>query len=279
MIDTHAHLNFPQLKSDLDNVISNAKQNGIDTFVNIGAGLASTKESLELANNHPEIYATVGIHPCSAEEWNKDVENFFDNEIANNPKVIGVGECGIDYYRCNAEDAHPDSPDSTNREIQHQAFRDQIRLAKKHQKPFVVHSRNAKETTWKNKGSAANEIWQIINEENYFNCVFHCFAEDLEFAKQLWEREVYVSFNGTITYPKNENLREVAKHCPSNLYILETDCPFLPPQSKRGKRCEPAYIQEFAETISQLRNESFNQIAEQTTKNAKAFYKSLPQNS
>lgn len=263
MIDSHAHLNFPQFSSDLDQTITRAKENGIDTFINIGATFQNTKESLTIAKQNPEIFAVLGIHPCSAEEWSQEVENFIDKN-ASYEKVVGIGECGVDYFR---------TTPAESRTTQHLAFRSQIHLARKHNLPFVIHCRNAAGTSWRDEESASSEIWQILQEENYYNCVFHCFAEDLEFAKKLWEKGIYVSFNGTITYPKNSELREVAKQCPSELYILETDCPFLPPQSKRGQRNEPAYILEFADHISELRGIPTHQVATETTINTTKLFK------
>jgi len=272
MIDSHTHLNFKQFNKDLDQVIKNAENNNITTFINISADIQSSKESIKLANLHENIYATVGIHPDYAEEWNQETKNFLKKELTKNSKIIGIGEIGIDYFRCTPEKAHKKQPKITNREIQQKTFREQIHLAKNHKKPFVIHSRNAKGSTWKEEGSAANEIWKIINEEKYFNCVFHCFAEDIEFAQKLWEKGILISFNGTITYPNNNKLKQVAESCPSNLYILETDCPFLPPQSKRGERNEPAYIKEFTETLAKIRNCNYEQIAKESTENTKRFF-------
>lgn len=272
MIDTHAHLNFKQFDEDREQVLRNADANDITKFVNIGADFQTSKESIKLADQYPQIYATVGIHPCSAEEWNQEAAEHFNNQLSSNPKVIGVGEIGIDYYRCTPEEQHPNIPNKTHREVEQTAFTEQIQLAKKHKKPFVIHCRNARGTTWREQGSASAEIWQILNEEKYFNCVFHCFAEDLEFAQKLWEQGIYISFNGTITYPNSIELRKVAAVCPPELYLLETDCPFLPPQSKRGERNEPAYIKKFAETLTEIRNCSYEQIAKETTENSKRFF-------
>lgn len=267
LIETHCHLDFPQFDEDRPQTIQRAQAAGIQKFINIGTTVETNQKSLELANQFPDLYLTLGIHPCSANQWSTEVEENFNKELKENPKALGVGETGLDFFR----ETNPP------KEIQEKAFRAQIQLAKKHQKPFVVHSRNQANQTWKDQNSAAAQIYQILQEEDYYNCVFHCFAEDLEFAQKLWSRGVYTSFNGTITYPQNEDIREVAKNCPSHLYILETDCPFLPPQDKRGKQNEPAYIKDFAQYIADLRNTTLEEVSQQTTSNAQALFKFPPE--
>lgn len=273
MIETHAHLNFPKFKEDLLETLQRAKENGIDQFINIGTDLKTCQQSIELSHQHPEIFAAIGIHPCYVEEhWNDEVLPFLGHKAQHETKVVAIGEIGIDYYRVPPETLSKKHPGKTNQELQQIAFREQIQLAKKLNKPFIIHCRNAQKTNWQNANSASSDIWKILNQENYFNCVFHCFAEDLEFAKKLWERGIYISFNGTITYPKNTELQEVARQCPPELYLLETDCPFLPPQSKRGQRNEPAYILEFADHLSKIRQVSTQQIAAETTNNSQKLF-------
>ncbi|WP_305041855.1 TatD family hydrolase [Geoalkalibacter sp.] len=251
LIDTHAHLDNRPFAEDLDQVIARARDNGVRTILTVGCDLASSRQSIALAQRFAEVHAAVGIHPHDAlqadDEGLKQLRAMLDA-----PKVVAVGETGLDFYR-----------DRAPRDAQRLAFRRQIRLAREVARPLIVHDRDAHD-----------EILSILREERASEVggVIHCFSGDIAMARSCLEMGFYISFPATLTYPRNEELRQVARAVPMERLLLETDCPYLAPQPLRGKRNEPAYVRMTAEKVAEIKGLSLEDVARITTLNAHTLF-------
>ncbi len=248
LIDTHAHLDNQPFAADLDQVIARAGDQGVATILTVGCDLASSRRSVELARAYPQVYAAVGIHPHDAPQADEAGLQQLRDLVASEPKVVAVGETGLDFYR-----------DRAPRDIQRRSFRAQIRLARALGKPLIVHDRDAHD-----------EIVAILEEEQAGEVggVIHCFSGDVAMARACLDLGFYISFPGTITYPKNEALREVVRAVPVDRLLVETDCPYLSPQKHRGKRNEPAFVRLTAEKMAEIKGLSLQDVARITTLNA-----------
>jgi TatD DNase family protein len=235
IIDTHAHIDVADYDEDREAVIERARENGVQYMVNIGCDVESSYRSMELAEQHDFIYATAGIHPHDVKSINGDTYSHL-RQLLLHPKVIALGEIGLDYFK----NYSPQDEQRTH-------FRQQIQLAREMNKPIIIHSRDAKE-----------DIIAILSD--FFpkdptaqSGIFHCFSGDQELADQALEMGFYISFSGSVTFKKAEDLREVAKTIPADRLFAETDCPYLTPVPHRGKRNEPAYVNFTAEKLAELR--------------------------
>lgn len=252
LIDTHAHLAAPDFDADRDAVLERAQAAGVKQIITIGAGwgVLSAIQAVQCAEAHAPVFASVGLHPNDAAVEAAAGEL---NELAQHPKVVAIGETGLDYYRKHA------SPD-----CQEKWFRRQIELALKVKKPLVIHSRQAGEQCLKilmEMGAAA------------VGGVFHCFAEDAHFAERLSEINFIISVPGSITFKKADNFRETIRQVPLENIMLETDAPFLAPEPYRGKRCESAYVVEIAKKIAELKGLDLESVASQATLNAQKLFR------
>jgi TatD DNase family protein len=250
LIDTHAHLQMSKYEDDRDAVIARAAEAGVDFIINVGIDLPSCREAVKLAEEHENLYAAVGVHPHDARTLD---DNTLDalRDLARHPKVVAIGETGLDYYR-----------DLSPRPIQRSAFKRLLSLAEEVNLPVIIHDREAH-----------RDILEILDPYSArVRGVMHCFSGDKDFADKCIHKGLYISFTGTVTYPNSQQLREVAAHVPSDRFFVETDCPYLTPQFKRGKRNEPAYVKAVAKKIAEIRRTTFPEIARVTTENAKAFF-------
>ncbi len=251
-IDTHAHLTFPEFQPDLPAVIERAKAAKIETIVNIALDEAAIHASLKLAEAYPGyIYTALGLHPHDAKEWQMGTYEKF-KDFAKNKSVVAIGEMGLDYH-------YTLSPVETQKEV----FRQQLRLAQELNLPAIIHSREATKDTL-----------VIIHEENQgkLKGVLHCFSGDPELAKKALDIGLMISFTGNITFPKAEIIRQAAKDIPLENIMIETDCPFMAPQGKRGQRNEPAYVISVAEKIAEIKGLSLDEAALRTSRNAHRFF-------
>lgn len=251
MIDTHAHLDFPQYDKDRDKVIEDAFSSGIEAIINIGVDLKSSEKSIKLAERYKKIYATVGFHPHDASKLDKD--SFRELEkLASHPKVVSIGEIGLDFYR-----------NLSPRQLQIKAFKQQLELAKNHNLPVVVHIRDA-----------YKEALEILsNHGKGLKGVLHCFSGNEIEAKEGLKLGYYLSFNGTLTY-KNSRSFELVKKIPLSSIIVETDCPYLTPEPLRGKRNEPRLVRIVTEKIVELSSSHiFKEIDDILTLNARKLFK------
>ena len=251
LIDTHAHLDFGQFDSDRDEVIERAFGSGVASIVNVGTDGSSSRKSIALAERYGGIYATVGYHPHEAEEAEEGLDEL--RELSGHPKVVAVGETGLDFYRNYAP-----------REAQLRVFRRHIRLAREVALPLVVHSRNASE-----------ETMAILEEEGAEEVcgVLHCFSGDLEMARRGLDMGFYLAFGGGITFRKSRAY-EVARRMPMDRILLETDCPYQTPAPgrKRGLRNEPAFVRYVAERLASDGERSLEEVARRTSDNARTLF-------
>lgn len=248
LIDTHAHLDYSQFANDLAQVVKNAEKSGVKKIITIGCTGQIAKQTIQIAENYPFIFAAIGIHPEEpfSEEGFETIE-----KLATHPKVVAIGECGLDFFR----------PENPPQKEQIASFARHIALARKVNKPLIIHLRNAR-----------SEALEFLKNNHDFPFVVHCFTEDIEFAEQIIAWGGMISFTGIITYPNAQQVRAVAQKIPLEKIMLETDCPFLAPQKYRGQRCEPAHTVEIAEKIAELKNLSLAEVAAQTTRNSEQFF-------
>jgi TatD DNase family protein len=250
-VDSHAHLQWNSFIDDFELVLERAKKTQVCCIVNIGFDLDSCIKGVKLANTYPELYASIGIHPHSANEFNDTTLSTLKT-LATNPKVVAIGEVGLDYFR-----------NLSTKEAQMKAFEAQLSLAYELNLPVVIHDREAHD-----------DILKVLSKYNgKLNGIMHCFSGDIKIAQQCIDMGFLISFAGNVTYPKAYQLHEAAKYVALDNMLIETDCPFLTPQEMRGKRNEPSYLVMTANKIAALKDVSIDDVAAVTTKNAKTIYR------
>jgi TatD DNase family protein len=231
IIDSHAHLQFEEFAAELNGVLARAEGAGLEAIINVGTDLASSRDAVALADRFPQLYAAVGLHPHEAATFTVEMGEALAG-LARHPKVVAIGETGLDYY-------YQHSP----REAQQTAFRAQLELAQATGLPVIVHSRDAKDET----------LRLLAELTPTRKGVLHCFTGDLDMAQQAIGMGWSISFSGIVTFKNAGPLREVAKALPLESILIETDCPFLTPTPHRGKRNEPAFVVRVAEQLAELR--------------------------
>lgn len=253
LADTHCHLTLPHFDQDRQQVLTRAKEEGVNRILIPGLDLASSRRAVELSQRYPEIYAAVGIHPHNAKDWDRSTEQEL-RELARSPKVVAIGEIGLDYYR-----------DLSPREKQRSAFQDQLDLALEMELPVVIHNRNAIDDLM-----SCIETWSARLPATLKNGsgVLHANSADLENTRKVIEAGFYIGVAGPITYQKSEVLRRITAQLPLERVLLETDAPYLTPHPKRGKRNEPSYLQLIAQQCATLFEVSVNTISATTSQNA-----------
>lgn len=255
LIDSHCHLNFPELAANLAAVKRSMIENQVGYALCISVTLADFPQVLDLAESNDNFYATVGVHPDYEDIEEPTLEQLVT--LANHPKVIGIGETGLDYFRLTGD-----------LEWQRERFRTHIRAAIQCNKPLVIHTRNAAEDTLR-----------IMREENAHLAggVMHCFTESLDVALQAIELGFYISFSGIVTFKNAAAIKEVTKQIPLNRMLVETDSPYLAPVPYRGKMNQPSYVKFVAEEIATLRGISFEEVCAVTTENFFSLFKHAKQ--
>lgn len=238
-----------EFDTDREEALARAKADGIELMVTVGYHLEASRLAVEAAQRYSQVYASVGIHPHDARHYDEKTEQAL-RELAGSPKVVAIGEAGLDFYR-----------DRSPRPAQIEAFRRQIHLAKGRGLPLIVHDREAHQ-----------ETMQILKEEQAEVVVLHCFSGDLAMAEEAWARGYYTSVAGPVTYPKNEALREVVRRARPDRLVLETDCPYLPPQAFRGRRNEPAHLLDTAHEVAGLLGMPLDALGRLTTENARRLF-------
>lgn len=249
--DTHVHLNDEQYSEDLEDVIMRARDSGVEKMVVVGFDRKTILRALELIEEYEFLYASVGWHPVDAVDM-KHEDLIWIEEIASHPKVVALGEMGLDYHW-----------DKSPKQVQQEVFRKQIRLAKKLKMPIIIHNRDA-----------AQDIVRILREEDAQEVggIMHCFSGSVEIAKECLDLNFYISLGGPVTFKNAKKPKEVAMHVPIDRLLIETDCPYLAPHPHRGKRNEPAYVKIVAEQIAELKGISLKELAHVTTANAKKIF-------
>lgn len=254
LIDSHCHLDYFTQPEEPDDVIARAQAAGVGEMVTIGVTLAQSQEILAIAERFENVWACVGVHPNHAAEVLPVVEPEVLVRLAQHPKVIGIGESGLDYFY-----------DKAPKDVQAQNFRANIRAARLAGLPVCIHARDADE-----------DIIKILREERregHFDFLLHCFSSSKKLAEDAIELGGYFSFSGILTFPKSEAVREVAMIVPEDHLLVETDSPYLAPTPYRGKRNEPAYTTHTAARLAALRNLSEVEMAAITTRNFRTLFK------
>ncbi|MBC7188351.1 MAG: TatD family hydrolase [Calditrichaeota bacterium] len=250
LIDTHAHLDFPELAQDVADVIRRAREVGVVSIVNVGVDLASSQASVRLAEEYDGVYAAVGIHPHDAATANEETLRELCR-LVQHPKVVAVGEIGLDYYR-----------DHSPREVQRNVFRRLLNMAAEAGLPVIIHTRQA----WDDVLAAVREVMGDSGRG-----VFHCFSGGIDGAREVLDMGFHVSFTGVLTF-KNARAVEVLAHVPLDRLLLETDCPFMAPEPHRGRRNEPAYVHFIAQKAAEVLGVPLAEVARRTTENARRLF-------
>lgn len=278
LIDTHAHLDFPEFAGDLDAVLQRAKEAGVGRIIAIGTTLKSSRNAIAFAEQHPEIYAVVGIHPNSVTEERGDFLPELQ-ELAKHPKVVAIGETGLDYHHLPSE--HQDREiseaafgaastqsieleirDEAEKAAQAVAFEQHLELAAATGKNVVIHQRDSWVDTMNILRTYSADV----------RAVMHCFNGSLAQAREVVELGHFVSFTGIVTFKGADDVRQVAASIPIDRIMVETDAPYLAPAPYRGKRCEPAFVRETAAFIANIRGLTSESFSAHTTENAKRFF-------
>jgi TatD DNase family protein len=256
LIDHHCHLDFPDFADELDAVVARAKAAGVGLMVTISTRIRRFEQILAIAERYDNVYCSVGTHPHYAhEELDVAVDEIV--QLSEHPKVVAIGEAGLDYYY-----------DNSPRAAQEQGFRTHITAARATQLPLVIHARDADEDT------AA-----ILEEEHAkgaFPAVLHCYTGGMELARRGLALGLYVSFSGIVTFKRSDALREVAASVPLDRILVETDAPYLAPGKFRGKRNEPAYVAITAAEVARVKGVSADELARATTENFFRLYRKTP---
>jgi hydrolase, TatD family len=266
-VDSHCHIDGPEYDADREEVIARARAAGVTTLLNVGTGdphSGAFERAVELAEQHEEIYAAVGVHPHDAKLFDEAAEQKLVNLIKKSARVIAWGEIGLDYHY-----------DHSPREVQREVFRRQLRLARSAQLPVVIHSRAAdddtiailKEELAGGTGVSPLNHAQDAGATTDRGGVMHCFGGGLSMAESAIELGLFISFAGNLTFKKAESLREVARQLPLDRLMIETDCPYLTPVPFRGKRNEPARVVETARCLAELHDETLEEIGRITSEN------------
>lgn len=251
LVDSHCHLQDPKFNRDRAAVLKRAREAGVSTLVVVGYDLESSRRAVELADSNDGVYAAVGIHPHFAKDVTaKEIETL--SGLADSARVVAIGEIGLDFYR-----------DLSPREAQRRAFQLQLELARALRLPVVIHSRNADEQTFEVLAAYEREVIREWPKDRPLG-VMHCFAGDLALALRYIEIGFVISIPATCTYPGANRTRAVASGIPLRWMAVETDAPYLPPQDKRGKRNEPAYLPDTVRYIAELRGEAYATVADRT---------------
>lgn len=252
LFDSHAHLDFGPAEGRVDQVLAEARAAGVRFVAAIGVGrdLASLQAAADIARDHEDVCATAGVHPHDASDADGLLEPL--REVGARPEVVAIGEMGLDYHYMHSE-----------REVQQQAFRAQIRIARDLGKPVVLHIRDAHQ-----------DVMEILTSEGVEEVggIVHCFSSGPDELQEYLALGLYVSFSGIVTFPAAKSVREAARQTPLDRLLVETDSPYLAPVPHRGKKNQPAYVVHTAQVLADLRNESLDTIATQTTQNAHTIY-------
>ena len=283
LIDTHSHLDFPDFDADRADIIQRATEAGVTRIISIGTTLQTSRAALALADTFPQIYATVGLHPSEVQEAPESAVDELA-QLARHPKVVAIGECGLDYHRLPSrsstalaatsstmgevfpgrEELELADADLKNR--QSIFFQQQLDLALELKLNVVIHQRDS----W------ADTLTTLKPYSGRLQAVFHCFSGTSAQAQELFSLGHSISLTGIVTFKNARELHSCVQQIPTGSFFLETDCPYLAPEPHRGKRCEPAYTRQIAEKVAALRNQSIEEISRETSLAAEQFFRLPP---
>jgi TatD DNase family protein len=263
--DTHAHLDYSDYTPDLPEVVARAQAAGITKIISIGTSLESSERAVRLAEKFPNVYAAVGWHPTEALSAPDDLRPAL-RKLAGHPKVVAIGEIGLDYHHLPSERSEFTAADDARyKEKQAEIFRQQMEVAAEFGLNCIIHQRTAWDDTIAQMKPFAGET----------RGVFHCFGETVERMQQVFAIGSLVSFTGIVTFKNAQNVRAAVAAAPLGKFMLETDCPYLAPVPYRGKRCEPAYVKEISGTVAQMKNCSLDDLSAATCQTAAEFFHKL----
>jgi len=263
LVDSHCHLDFGAFDHDRPAVVERARRAGVRRILNPGVDLDTSRQAVRLAEEYPEVYAAVGVHPNEAAGWD-DAAYVQLKELAAHPKVVAVGEIGLDFYRERAP-----------HDLQRKTFRQQLELAGEMGLPVVIHTRSAMGSDHQAMEEALVILADVAGSQVYgsgFRGVFHSYSADQKRARRAMELGFSLGFTGPVTYKNARQLQQLAAELPVESVLVETDAPFLTPQPQRGERNEPAYVRMIAEKIADLQVKSFEEVAEISTQNATRLF-------
>lgn len=252
IFDTHAHYDDEQFDEDRDELLASMQACGVEAVTNIGASLATSQNTIELTKKYPVVYGAIGVHPNEAEELNEDGIAWLKENSAL-PKIVAVGEIGLDYYW-----------DEPGREVQKKWFLRQLELAREVKLPVVIHSRDAAKDTL--------DIMKSFHAEN-LGGVIHCFSYTKEMAREYLNMGFFLGIGGVVTFKNAKKLKEVVEYMPMEQMVLETDCPYLSPVPNRGKRNSSLNLPYVVEEVARLKGISVDEVIEITNRNAKTMYR------
>ena len=255
LVDSHCHLDFPDFQEEADAVVARAHEAGVALMVTISTKLSEVDKVIAVAERYPHVVCSVGIHPHEAEEEQTDLATLV--KLAQHPKVVGIGETGLDFY-------YEHSP----RDLQEKSFRTHIAAARETGLPLIVHTRDAEDDTAR-----------ILEEEmgkGAFTGLLHCFSSSAELARKALDLGLYISISGIVTFKKAEELRDTVREIPLDRLLVETDAPYLAPVPKRGKRNEPAFVAHTAKLVAELKGVSPEELGEATTENFLSLFSRVP---
>jgi TatD DNase family protein len=262
--DTHAHLDYSDYEPDLTAVVERAHLAGIEKIISIGTSLASSERAVRLAEKFPAVYAAIGWHPTEVMEAPEDVRPAL-RELARHPKVVAIGETGLDYFRPPSSNGGTPADDAIYKRRQAEVFQQQLEVAREFRLNCVIHQRAAFDDT----------LTQLKPFASHVRGVFHCFGESVERLGQVLDLGCFVSFTGIVTFKNAQNVRDAVAAAPAGRFMLETDCPYLAPVPYRGKRCEPAYVKEISDVVAQVRKCSADELSAETCRTALEFFPKL----
>lgn len=252
LVDTHAHLHFADFRDDARNVLSLAKENQVNKIINVGVNVKDSSEALDFLNSINidgiELFATAGLHPHDAKKGDDELAKL--TELVKNNRFIAIGECGLDYHR-----------NLSDKNVQEKALRYQIDLALGNNLPLIFHVRDA----WE-------DFFRVIKDYPKIRGVLHSFSATAKEVEKALKYDLFFGLNGIMTFTKDKSHIEAAELIPDNRLVLETDCPFLSPPPNRGKRNEPASVKIIAQFLANLRNQNYDELSKNTTKNAKVLF-------
>lgn len=263
--DTHAHLDYPDFAQDIAQVIDRAGAAGIAKMISIGTDLESSRRAIGLAEKFPCVYAVVGWHPSDASKAPDDIRAEL-RQLALHPKVVALGETGLDYHRLPSQKLEFGPADDERYKAKQAAlFRQHLEIAAELKMNCVIHQRDSLEDT----------LTQLKPFSGQLRGVFHCFANDAVTMQRILAMNSLVSFTGIATFKNGQNVRDTIAATPLGQFMLETDCPFLAPMPYRGKRCEPAYVKELSEVVAQVKKCSLDELSQATCETAQVFFPKL----
>jgi TatD DNase family protein len=257
LVDSHCHLDFPDFAVELDAVVARARSAGVGRMVTISTRVKKHAQLIAIAEKFPDVFCSVGTHPHHSQE-EPDVDAKALIALAEHPKIVAIGEAGLDYHY-----------DTSPQELQAKSFREHIEAARQTGLPLVIHSRECDA-----------DMAQMLKDEmgkGAFPAVLHCFTGGHDLAFTAVDLGLYVSFTGILTFKNSDNLREIAAALPADRILVETDSPYLAPAPYRGKRCEPSFVVETAKVLADTRGVSIDEIARQTTENFFRLFKKVQQ--